>query len=853
MMTVALSPSPALVEPTPSRGLGGLLALAGRVETPLPLAEVRVRASISGSVCLTTIEQRFTNHLTEPMEAVHLFPVPEAGAIAEVTLRCGDLVVQAECRERSSAEAVFAEARTAGHRAALVTRERDDIHTLRVTNLPPGESVSVTILLVEHLDPEDGSLRWRFPTTIAPRFLPGNPTGHSGPGILPDTDAAPDASRLQPPLRLSGGTKLDLEVLVRGAPTRITSSQHAVSVEMGDGVRIAPSASATLDRDFVLAVSYARSGVPALQAWTSGAFTLVTLDGAEQAAPEALPRDAVFVVDISGSMEGTKLQAAKRALTTALHGLVDRDRFTLIAFDDQLEMFAQEPTPYDERSLARADRWIASLAARGGTEMLPAIQAALAGTTPEGRLRTVLFITDGQAHNEAELAAAVANRRKAARFHTLGIDTAVNGALLTRLARMGGGTCTLCTPSDNIEAVVARLEARFGSPLATDVQFEGGEAAAAGPHTWFAGRSLSLLLRGPPGTVRATGRTSQGPFQLEVTPGSTEARLATLWARARVAELEDRLVVRPFEEEAILPEITRIALEGGIASRGTAFVAVERSRATSGAPRVVIQPHEAPADWATLGDAGAGSLGGAPGGPPSASRPAPKAASPVIARMRGSGAPAAPPPAPAPAYAPPPPQAVPAVFAADLPAEEAERLEAYDDAAPEAFASMRATEAPGPLRRLASYAAGVLRPGRPASADQARSPAPGESKKKEAEPLLVREPDAPVYQSLSRSELEATLAASQSADGSYGGSTGRTAAALAAFVLLGHTTRSGLRQRGVKKAAAWLRKHADDALAELALLALAQAEAGGPVVVDLSPLRGEGIEGSWVSTLLAHP
>jgi hypothetical protein len=485
--------------------------------------------------------------------------------------------------------------------------------------------------------------------------------------------------------------------------------------------------------------------------------------------------------------------------------------------------------------------------------MLPAIQAALAGPTPEGGLRTVLFITDGQAHNEAELGAAVANRRKAARFHTLGIDTAVNGALLSRLARMGGGTCTLCTPSDNIEAVVARLEARFGSPLATDVQFEGGDAAVAGPHTWFAGRSLSVVLRGQPTAVRAVGQTSQGSFCLEATPVPTDARLATLWARARVGELEDRLVVRPFEEEAIVPEITRVALEGGIVSRGTAFVAVERSRTVAGPPRVVVQPHEAPAEWAMLGEGGGGSFGGAPGGLPSASMPAPKTASPVIARMRRSGGPSAPPPAPAPAYAPPPPQAVPAVFAADLPAEEAERVEAYDDAAPDAFESVRAKEAPSPLRRLASFAASVMGPSRVASADQVRSQSREESAKKASEPLYVREPGAPIYQAMSRTELEVALAASQSADGSYGASTGRTAAALAALVLLGHTSRSGLRQRGVKKAAAWLRKHAGDPLADLALLALTQAEAGGPVTVNLSPLRAEGAEGAWLTILLVTP
>ena len=591
-----LTAAPALCSTRDPRGLGGLLALVGRAETPFPLTEVRVRASLVGSVCRTVVEQRFENPFTTRMEAIHLFPVPEEGAIIEVELQCGEIVVRAECRERADAERAFATAREAGHRAALVTRERDDIHTLRVTNLPPGEGVTVRIVIVEHLDAQDGALRWRFPTTIAPRYLPGSPLGHEGPGVLPDTTAAPDASHLQPPIRLDGGTKLDLEVSIAGVPTRVASSLHAVSMALGDGLRVAPAGNTTCDRDFVLAVSFAKQDDLGAHAWTDGRTTLVTVEP-PLSVGTALPRDAVFVVDISGSMGGEKLQAAKAALTSALHGLSLGDRFQLIAFDDRLETFAGDYTGYTDATLQRADRWVAALRARGGTEMLPAIQAALAGDTPMGRLRTVLFITDGQAHNEAELAAAVANRRKTARFFTLGIDTAVNGALLTRLARMGGGTCELVTPQDDIEAVVARLEARFGSPLVDAVEIQGGELARPEPLTIFHGRPVSALLHGAPASVRVTGHAATGDFAFDVTPARTEVPLEALWARARVAYLEDRLVLRPFEEEAILPEIRRIALAAGIASRCTAFVAVETTRTTTGARVGVLQPHELPAGW----------------------------------------------------------------------------------------------------------------------------------------------------------------------------------------------------------------------------------------------------------------
>ncbi|MCB9743140.1 MAG: hypothetical protein H6740_11115, partial [Alphaproteobacteria bacterium] len=90
------------------------------------------------------------------------------------------------------------------------------------------------------------------------------------------------------------------------------------------------------------------------------------------------------------------------------------------------------------------------------------------------------------------------------------------------------------------------------------------------------------------------------------------------------------------------------------------------------------------------------------------------------------------------------------------------------------------------------------------------------------------------------------LARTQSADGSFGGEVGRTAAALVALLLDGHTRRKGNRRRAVMKAAAWLQRHAAEPLAALALELLAQAEAGGALQREArwSPLYLQGPEGA---------
>ncbi len=592
---------PTLEAPSQPEGLGGLLALVEGTPVALPLRVVTVRARMVENVARTTVTQTFINDLDLPVEAVHIFPLPEDGAVLAMRLTAGDLTVTAECRKREDAEAAFDEARQAGYQAGLLTAESADVHTLRVTNLPPKSSVEVTLELVETLPSQDGEQRWRFPTVIAPRYLPGKPIGHSGPGVNPDTDRVPDASRMQPPLRLEGGAQLDLEVTIEGRLRSLRSSLHAVRMDLEDAggasVRVAPAAKASLDRDFVLAYALERPDDGMLRAWTDGAFTLLGIDAPTDVQAQALPRQAVLVVDISGSMGGEKIVAAKLALRTVMHGLRAGNSFRLIAFDDRVETLSDESLAYDQSSLDRADAWIDALEARGGTEMLPAIQAALAGRTSDGAVRTVVFITDGEAWNVDELVAAVHHRRGQARFFTLGIDTAVNGSLLKRLALAGGGSCTLLTPGEDIRAAVAGLESRIGQPLADGLSLTAGEPADPDLPVLFAGQTATVVLKGSPRSLTLKGRTSAGPFKEQVRPKRTSIDLAPLWARARVAALEDRWAAYPSEREGLRGEIQAVALDYGIASRFTAFVAVQRQIRVEGQPVEIVQPVELPMGW----------------------------------------------------------------------------------------------------------------------------------------------------------------------------------------------------------------------------------------------------------------
>jgi Ca-activated chloride channel family protein len=792
-----VAPSAAVDAARQPRDLGGLLGLLAGREVVFPLREVRVRASLAGNCCRTIVEQVFDNPYADGLEAVHIFPLPPNGAVTELELKAGDVVVRGECRERQAAEQAFAEARRQGRRAALLTAERADVHTVRVTNIPPGTSVRVRLVIIERLEEADGAFLWRFPTVIAPRYLPGSgEVGHEGEGILPDTDRVPDASRLQPPLRLAGGVTFDLEAEIAGPLASLESSLHAVRATLGDTVHVAPSARATLNRDFVLRFVPAASDAALIRGYTDGAYTLAIIHPPAAPAPDVdarVPRDVVLVVDVSGSMEGEKLGAATQAVSAVLHGLDRGDRFRLIAFESSIHPHTPHLIEFTQRSLEEADRWIAALRSMGGTEMAPALAEAFAGGTPPGRLRTVVFITDGQAWNEPALAALVARERHGALLFTVGIDTAVNESLLSRLARVGGGTCELVAPHDDIEEAIVRLDARIGSPVATGVVPRALDRARPEPLAIFSGRSVPVLLRGSADSLVFDARDSSGwPIELTM----VECRrvtlpLGALWARERVAWLEDRLVMEPGSESELRAEILSVALEHKIASRCTAFVAVEDRVSHTGERVTVVQPVELLQTWSesflALPDMAAPLA--------SMSRASLRIGSIALGRglrigdrLRSAIMPAG-------------------GDAAGRFGEEAESAE-FDEAplaAPDSFVT---------------------------SAD-----AP--------EDILLEHPSGRQHPPDPRRAIETMLATTQDADGSFGGRVDRTAAALVALVRLGHNRRKGTRRRVVEKAARWLSQRANEPLAQLALELLARVEGGGarPARDEVEALRSAGAEG----------
>ncbi|HTO97595.1 MAG TPA: VIT domain-containing protein [Myxococcales bacterium] len=615
------------------RGLGSLKAK----EQPLPLQDVRIRARVVDRVAEVTVEQKFGNPFKDLLEAVYVFPLAGGSAVSRFEMQIGKRTVRARIEERGEARRQYAEALEQGKRAALLEQERDDVFTVQVGNIIPGEDLVARLTYTERLPFfEDGRTEIRLPLVVAPRYVGGEELERPavGHGVAQDTSTVPDASRITPP-RLAPGfdpkVSLGIEVELYGGFPDLACSQHAVSTSSGpEAMRVSLSREREpLDRDFALRWRVAGEQVKS-QLLAHGGFAVLSLLPPARAGFLGAPRDVVFVVDRSGSMQGPKMASAARACALLLRTLGPRDRFQVQAFDNVVEWMPGGFSPADEEGIERGEKWLRGIFARGGTELDGAMREALQRVRDrgegEGRAPVVVLLTDGQVGDESSVLKRLQAELGEARVFTVGIDTAVNDGFLRRLAALGGGTSALVEPGARLEEALQAVGREIGAPLVTGLRIE-GEAAEIAPARMpdlFAGRASTVFFRGGASRVKVSGLWADGSrFEQEVE--AKEAPLAAiehLWARARISDLEDEF--RATQSEAAKKEIVALSLRHTVLTRLTAFVVVDDEVVNKGGGRrTVVQPVAMPVEWeaggiahATLGAAIPRSfeaLAGAPG------------------------------------------------------------------------------------------------------------------------------------------------------------------------------------------------------------------------------------------------
>ncbi|MBW2703303.1 MAG: AgmX/PglI C-terminal domain-containing protein [Deltaproteobacteria bacterium] len=569
----------------------------------LPLRGVESEVNIAGVIAEVRLIQTYENSGKKTLEAVYLFPASTRAAVHAMRMTVGERVIEARIQKRAEARETYDKAKQAGQTASLLEQQRPNVFQMSVANILPGDKIRVELVYSELLVPEDGLYEFVLPTVVGPRYSdqPASKAKDSERWVEnPYLKAGEEASN-------DWGLKLALHA---GMPiSKVSSPSHQVDVEF-EGEQ---SASVELradrkagNRDFVLRYRLAgesiQHGMLLYEGEKENYFLLMAQPPARTEKSDLVAREYLFILDVSGSMNGYPLDTSKAVIRELLRDLRSYDYFNVLLFAGGSAVFSEKPMAATRTNVRRALDFVESARGGGGTNLLPALKQALSMPRAPKVARSVVLLTDGYVAVEREAFELIRNRRADSNLFAFGIGSSVNRFLIEGLARAGLGEPFVVSGPDEAEAKAKRFRNYISSPVLTNIKvgFEGFEAYDVEPlHVpdLFAQRPVILFGKWKgkaEGQIRISGLSVNGQTDLDLEVNKVDVSpankvLGFLWARHRIQELDD---LAQFGEDAdIKKEVTRLGLAHGLLTRHTSFVAVDPRVRTDGNDAIkVLQP-----------------------------------------------------------------------------------------------------------------------------------------------------------------------------------------------------------------------------------------------------------------------
>jgi Ca-activated chloride channel homolog len=630
----------------------------------LPLKSTSAAADIAGVIARVTVAQVYRNEGSHALEAIYVFPGSTRAAVHAMTMKIGDRVIRARIEERQAARRQYEQARQAGQTASLLEQQRPNVFQMNVANILPGDEIRVELVYTELLVPEKGVYEFVYPTVVGPRYTKATAA------TAGDNDRWVQSPYLRQGRRPTSAFEFRARIAAGMTLRDVASPSHQIAVEFGDArtatVALARSDAAGGNRDVVLRYRLAddriETGLILHEAAGENFFLCLVEPPQRFPAAAVPPREYVFVMDVSGSMNGFPIETSKELLGNLLATLRPGDYFNVLFFAGGNYELSPASLEATEANKALALREIGRQHGGGGTELLPALRRAFDLPRARGDMsRVVVIATDGYVDVEREAFTLIRNHLSDASVFTFGIGSSVNRHLIEGMARVGEGSPFVVLNPAEAPAAAARFLDYIDSPLLTHVEvrasgFDIYDLEPSRVPDVFADRPLVLVgkFRGEPaGTITVTGFTGQGRFERRIAVSRAlvserHEALKYLWARERLSLLSDFATLQGGDTSS-RQEITALGLKYSLLTEFTSFVAIdERVRRQGNRIDTVVQPLPLPQGVSDL------AVGGSQGGTRVVAEKAAFLAAPASmadARLAGNAA------AARPASAPPPPQA----------------------------------------------------------------------------------------------------------------------------------------------------------------------------------------------------
>ena len=579
--------------------------------TLAPTLDTDVHIQITGMTARATVRQKFHNNSANWQEGIYVFPLPENAAVDQLRMHIGDRIIEGQIREKQQARKEYQQAKIAGKRASLVEQERPNIFTTSVANIGPDENIMIEITYQQPVRYQNKTFSLRFPMVVAPRYIPGKTvvTGFEGTGWSLNTDQVADASRITPAV-LNPGQDLENEPEHKPVNpvslridldagfllSNIDSPYHPIDIGIPDKTQYSiqlQHSQVPANRDFVLDWKAEPGNTPKAALFTeekdADIYSMIMLLPPASEISPVLHREVIFVIDTSGSMSGPSIVQAKQALNLALNRLKPGDRFNIIQFNSYTDKLFRFPQPLSHHALRQAHQYVDSLEAQGGTEMAPALRAALLKQDNNNHkdrnydVRQVIFLTDGSIGNEDALFNIIQSQLGDSRLFTIGIGSAPNSHFMNRAAKFGRGTHTYIGNVSEIQSKMEILFSKLESPVLTNIHIQWPENCIV--ESWpqnipdlYLGEPLLISTKSDslPESLIITGEIAGETWSasLNLEGGQKNSGIPTIWARKKIAALMDQMR-RGDEAGDLRKNIIETALKHHLVSKYTSLVAVD--------------------------------------------------------------------------------------------------------------------------------------------------------------------------------------------------------------------------------------------------------------------------------------
>lgn len=554
------------------------------------LQSTQVDVQIDGIIADVSVKQTYVNESTQTLEAIYVFAGSTRAAVYGLDMRVGEREIHAKVKKQETARREYNKAKEEGKTAGLLEQHRPNVFQMNVANIRPGDVIDVVMHYTELLVHCDGLYEFVYPGVVGPRYSTEG-----------EKWVEQSIKQLTFPV-----VDFDVKVSINaGVPVQtVACTSHQIRTEHNDEhhtiLTLANPFDKQSDRDFIIQYglrgSKVQTGMMCYQHSDGEQFFLLMAQPPLQTSIEQiLPREFIFIVDVSASMYGFPLEVSKTILRKLLSSLRPTDIFNVMLFEFSRQMFSDQSLPATPENIEKALQLIDEQAARGGTNLYQALQTAFDFKTTPDFARTFILATDGYVTVESRAFQLVADQRNQANLFALGIGRDVNRHLIEGLAYAGAGEAYIITNQTEAETIGAKLINDITMPVWSHInidwgKFEVQDITPVSVPDLFAAKPVIVYGKykgDAEGKIVIKGRKAGRDFKQIIHADKAEMvqseALRYLWARNRIKYLSDYAscfedgvtFIYQKETQKHQKEITELGLKYNLLTKYTSFLAVD--------------------------------------------------------------------------------------------------------------------------------------------------------------------------------------------------------------------------------------------------------------------------------------